>query len=86
MFRTLMICTTLALAACASTPGTPTAAKTDLAKNAAANKNCITSASRIPQNNCSAPGHTYTQDDIDRTGQTNVAQALQMLDPSISAH
>ena len=57
-----------------------------MAKNAPVNKTCITSASRIPQNNCSAPGQTYTHDDIDRTGQTNAAQALQMLDPAISAH
>lgn len=30
-----------------------------------------------------ARGRSYTEDDLDRTGQTNVADALRMLDPSI---
>ncbi|MGH8190898.1 MAG: hypothetical protein ACREP2_05575 [Rhodanobacteraceae bacterium] len=31
-------------------------------------------------------GNSYTQKDIRRTGATNVAQALQMLDPSVTVH
>jgi hypothetical protein len=85
MVRTLLICTTLALAACAGTPATPTA-QNGVAGNATPNTNCITSASRIPQNGCNTFGRTYTQDDIDRTGKTDPGQALQMLDPSISVH
>ncbi len=30
------------------------------------------------------PGRSYDKDDIDRTGATNIGDALQMLDPSIS--
>lgn len=29
-------------------------------------------------------GRSYSRDDIDRTGQTNVADALRMLDPSVN--
>ena len=39
-----------------------------------------TRGARDPQ--CAA-GRTYTQSDIQRTGQTDVGSALQMLDPSI---
>ena len=83
MVRTLLISTTLALAACAGTPATPTAQN---GVAATPNTNCITSASRIAQNGCNVAGRTYTQDDIDRTGKTDAGQALQMLDPSISVH
>ncbi|MGH8145307.1 MAG: hypothetical protein ACREPY_03155 [Rhodanobacteraceae bacterium] len=31
-------------------------------------------------------GRSYTQQDIQRTGATNVGQALQMLDPSVTVH
>lgn len=78
MFKTFLICVTLTLAACASTtPATRTAA-TGCAENS--------TASRIP-NQCSAsPVRTYSQEDVQRTGQTDVANALQMLDPSITVH
>ena len=33
-----------------------------------------------------SPKRTYSQKDIERTGQTNVGDALQMLDPSITVH
>lgn len=33
---------------------------------------------------CAAYGRAYTQDDIRRTGQTDIARALQTLDPSVS--
>lgn len=76
MLRTLLICTTLAVTACASAPKTaPTA-------TASTDRYCVSSASRIPQSNC-APGRTYDKTDLDRTGQTNVAKALQMLDPAV---
>lgn len=32
------------------------------------------------------PKRTYSQKDIEGTGQTNVGDALQMLDPSITVH
>lgn len=31
-------------------------------------------------------GSSYSQEDIQRTGATNVGQALQMLDPSVTVH
>jgi hypothetical protein len=34
----------------------------------------------------SAPGRTYSDEDMERTGQTNVGDALQLLDPSITVH
>ena len=45
-------------------------------------------ASRIPVSgaNCSAMGRTYTNEDIMRTGQTSVGDALALLDPSITVH
>lgn len=39
---------------------------------------------RLPRQDTCLPGRAYDQDDIRRTGATNVAEALQMLDPSIS--
>lgn len=32
---------------------------------------------------CQGPGRNYSRDDIDRTGQTDLADALRRLDPSI---
>lgn len=32
---------------------------------------------------CVGPGRSYTRDQIDRTGQTNIADALRRLDPSV---
>lgn len=49
----------------------------------------LESASRIPARSggCSiTPGRAYSQQDVQRTGQTNAADALQMLDPSITVH
>lgn len=46
-------------------------------------------ATRIRKNDdkapecANAPGRSYDQDDIRRTGQTNVGDALRMLDPSV---
>ena len=85
MVRILLIGTTLAVAACAGTPATPTA-QNSVASTAAPDTSCITSASRIPQNGCNVAGRSYTQEDIDRTGKTDAGQALQMLDPSITVH
>ena len=45
-------------------------------------------ATRLPErpSECAAFGRSWSQDDLRRTGQTDVGQALQMLDPSVSAH
>jgi hypothetical protein len=86
MFRTLIICAVVSASAVACST---TAPRQD-AKTAAAAPQCRQdSSSRIPlrPGECSAtPGRTYTNEDVERTGQTNVADALQLLDPSITRH
>jgi len=53
-------------------------------------RSCIReTGSRIPppKGQClPVAGNSYTQKDIQRTGATNVGQALQMLDPSVTVH
>lgn len=40
-----------------------------------------------PKGQClPVPGNSYSQQDIQRTGATNIGQALQMLDPSMTVH
>ena len=79
MFKTFLLCVTVTLAACAST--TPTTTRT-----AAAGCAQNSTASRIPKQCSASPVRTYSQEDVQRTGQTDVANALQMLDPSITVH
>lgn len=89
MLRTLLICAVVSASAVAcSAAQTRPNAKTAAAAptNGACQRH---SASRIPikPSDCSsAPGRTYSNEDIVRTGQTNVGDALQMLDPSVSVH
>ena len=89
MLRTLLICAVVSASAvgCSSTPQPRSDAP---AAAATATRPCaLGSASRIPArpDQCSpSPGRTYSQEDVERTGQTNVADALQMLDPSITVH
>ena len=78
----------LILAGCAATGG---GTKPTDGKSAAVAKNpgCLTeTGSRIAANDshCSAPGRSYTSDDIDRTGATTAAGALRLMDPSITVH
>ena len=85
MIKSLLICAVVSASAiaCSTTAPTKTAAAT-------AAPPCIQdSASRIPMRpgECSAaPGRAYSGADIERTGQTNVGDALPMLDPSITVH
>ncbi|MDP9091062.1 MAG: hypothetical protein M3O26_20295 [Pseudomonadota bacterium] len=51
--------------------------------------NCLTeTGSRISagKSNCRGFGRSYSNDDISRTGQTSAADALGLLDPSITVH
>ena len=79
MIRTTMVVLALALSGCATSPRTAAPA----AANNATPTGCVT-ASRLPQSNCAA-GSSYTQQDINATGQqgNNMGTALRMLDPSI---
>jgi hypothetical protein len=76
---------TLALAAvlagCTTTPSQPkTAANTPPI-------GCVSSTgTRLPTapDACAGPGSTYTQQDLNRTGQQTVGQALRNLSPSLT--
>jgi hypothetical protein len=76
------------LAACAATTPNVTsrpAASAGLAEN----RGCLTqTGSRIAGNpgDCSAFGRSYSHDDINNTGSTSAADALRLLDPSITVH
>jgi len=89
MFRTLLICAVVS-ASVVGCSATPQPRPDTRAAAAATTPPCsVPTASRLPArpDECSAtPGRTYSQDDVQRTGQTNVGDALQLLDPSISVH
>jgi hypothetical protein len=77
-----------ALFGCATTadnakpkPAVPTAA-------AAQDPSCLTdTGSRIAgASKCRGYGRSYSSTDIDRTGQTSAADALALLDPSVTVH
>jgi hypothetical protein len=77
----------MVLGACAG----PNAAVKRDAATASANKNepsCLTeTGSRVPGSaSCAASGHSYSSDDISRTGATTAAGSLRLLDPSITVH
>jgi hypothetical protein len=84
MFKSFAIGACLALlAGCATTPRAPAKPATAAATLPAG---CVgQTATRIPvkSSECAGFGSTYDQQDIDRTGQTTVGPALQMLDPSV---
>jgi hypothetical protein len=83
MIKTFLLCVTATLAAaCATTTPTTTPA----ARTAAVQCPQDSTASRIPNRCSSSPVRTYSQEDVQRTGQTDLANALQMLDPSITVH
>lgn len=84
--RALSAALVLSLAACATTP--PSAQK-PTAANVRPPAGCVAqTATRLPvkDNACAGPGSTYTREDIERTGQANIGDALPMLDPSITKH
>jgi len=84
MLKPLAIGACLAmLSACASTPTTPAKPQTAAATLPAG---CVgQSATRIPvkPGECAGFGSTYTQQDIQNTGQVYVDKALGMLDPAV---
>ncbi len=88
MFRSLLVCIIAAgCGACATNASAPESQPT---AKAALPPNCIRdTASRIapPPGQCqNAPGRTFSETDIDRTGQVDTGSALQMLDPSVTVH
>ena len=88
----LAVCVAFAATACASAPQPRATAAADAktpatASTKTASVGCVTSTgSRIPrkEGECMAQaGRTFSKEDIDRTGETNISEALRKLDPSI---
>jgi hypothetical protein len=78
-----------------SAPPAPTEQKAQTDKAAPADhalsdRNCVTdtgSMIRSTKPRClPVNGHSYSQEDIRRTGQTELGPALQQLDPSVTVH
>ena len=89
MYRTLLICAVISASVlgCSTTQPRPDAQQT---ASAATTQPCaLQTGSRIAPKpgECSmAPGRSYSQTDIERTGEVDVAEALHLLDPSITVH
>ena len=87
MLRTIIICAGVLgfTLGCTTTQHRPEAQTT-----AATPQPCdIDTGSHLPPRpgHCSvSPGRSYSADDVRNTGRTDVADALQMLDPSITVH
>ena len=86
MFKTLALCVigSASIAACSSAAPRPDT-------RSAANAACPTysTGSHLPSKpgQCSSNAvRSYSQEDVERTGQTDVGSALRMLDPSITTH
>jgi hypothetical protein len=76
----------LVLFGCAATPQNQSK---PAATAATKDSNCLTeTGSRIASQTpgCRGYGRSYSHDDIDRTGQTDAASALALIDPSITVH
>ena len=89
MYRTLLICAVISasILGCTTTQPQPDAQQT--ASAATAQPCALQTGSRIAPKpgECSmAPGRSYSQTDIERTGEVDVAEALHLLDPSITVH
>jgi hypothetical protein len=90
MLKSLVLSAALALAACAAAPDKTTVGKPTVA-NARPPAGCVgQTATRIPvkdeSTQCAGFGSTYSKQDVDNTGQTDLGRALPMLDPAITRH
>jgi hypothetical protein len=75
-----------ALCGCASTAGSSSKPAASSAQN---DPTCLVdTGSRLPpgKSGCRGTGRSYTSEDILRTGQTDSADALAHLDPSVTVH
>jgi hypothetical protein len=74
----------LALAGCASTPPAP-GAKSAAARDVPRNTCAATPTGLVATPpDCATFGHTWTQDNISRTGAQTTAGALRLLDPTVT--
>ena len=76
----------LVLFGCAATPQNP--GSKPPASAAINDPNCLTETGSLvaSKSSCRGYGRSYSSDDIDRTGKTTAADALGLLDPSITVH
>lgn len=90
MLKKLLLgaCFVLPLAACTTPSATREPPKSAALVPAPAAGCVADTATRIPvkKGDCAGFGSTYTQQDIQRTGQPDTAQALRLLDPSLTVH
>jgi hypothetical protein len=89
MLKALVLGTLTAglLAACAATPPAPDTVVADRTAATAPRVNCLTTGTRIALKDgecANVAGRVFSQDELQRTGAINTAQALRMLDPSLS--
>jgi hypothetical protein len=89
MLRSLLtgICLAASLAACTSAPSTRADAKSAAAVAETQRTSCPKETGTrlpLPPGECAGFGRSYSSEDVDRTGQTDAAAALRMLDPSIT--
>jgi hypothetical protein len=72
----------LALAGCATTPKSPTTATTP------AKSPCVSASLHQSPGSatCAAAGRSYSSEDLRRTGEIDLGDALQKLDPAITVH
>ena len=86
MKRLLIGCVALCIAACASTRPGSAPPKTAEVSNLPPAGCVAETATRIPLNprECAAFGHVWTGQDIKRTGAVDMAQALRLLDPTVT--
>jgi hypothetical protein len=89
MLRTLLVCAVVSASAMGCSAAPQPRPDASAAAAASARPCSLPTASRLPArpDECSAtPGRTYSETEVKQTGQTNAADALQMLDPSITVH
>jgi hypothetical protein len=85
MRSSISILAALLLFGCAATSPNSKPAATAAAAN---DPNCVMqTGSNIPRKGkCMGYGHSYSSDDIERTGATSAGGALRLLDPSLTVH
>jgi hypothetical protein len=89
MIKSLLICAVASASVIACSTAGPPRSENRTAATAPTQPCVPETASRLPMRPgvcTSAPGRSYSNQDLDRTGQIDVADALQMLDPSITVH
>jgi hypothetical protein len=82
--RFLVVVAGCMLFGCAASPQNPKSPASAAIKD----PNCLASTGSLiaSKSGCRGFGRTYSNDDLERTGKTTAADALALLDPSITVH